>query len=146
MPSWNAPGHSIPFECCGGRRPLANGADGISDIEGSEPDWRSCEGSSERVPATSEFQSLRGCPMASALTRPPFLPINPQLSTLNFQRFCPSVLNPQLSAINSQPSSYFTPTGTPAFTRPASRTISQFANRIQPWLAALPIVSGSSVP
>src|SRR5437016_1804034 len=25
----------------------ANGANGMSDIEGSEPDWRSCEGSSE---------------------------------------------------------------------------------------------------
>src|ERR1700730_16757859 len=33
-----------------------NGANGIRDIEGSEPDWLSCEGSSERVRATSEFQ------------------------------------------------------------------------------------------
>src|SRR5206468_12004165 len=37
-------------------------------------------------------------------------------------------------------------TGTPAFTRPASRTMSQFASRIQPWLTPFPIVSGSSVP
>ena len=28
----------------------------MSDIEGSEPNWRSCEGSSEQVWATSEFQ------------------------------------------------------------------------------------------
>jgi hypothetical protein len=28
----------------------------MSDIEGSEPDWRSCERSSEQVWATSEFQ------------------------------------------------------------------------------------------
>jgi len=31
----------------------------MSDIEGSEPDWPSCEGSSERVWATSEFQLAR---------------------------------------------------------------------------------------
>jgi hypothetical protein len=28
-------------------RNSANGANGMSDIEGSEPDWCSCEGSSE---------------------------------------------------------------------------------------------------
>ena len=33
-----------------------NGGNGMSDIEGSEPDWRSCKGSSEQVWATSEFQ------------------------------------------------------------------------------------------
>ena len=32
----------------------------MSDIEGSEPDWRSCEGSSEQVWATSEFQLSEG--------------------------------------------------------------------------------------
>jgi len=35
-----------------------NGANGMSDIEGSEPRWRSCEGSSEWQRVTSEFAKL----------------------------------------------------------------------------------------
>ena len=33
-----------------------NGANGLSDIEGSEPDWQSDEGRSERARAAKEFQ------------------------------------------------------------------------------------------
>src|SRR5438094_205616 len=35
-----------------------NGANGMSDIEGSEPRWRSCEGSSEWQRVTTEFAKL----------------------------------------------------------------------------------------
>ena len=37
-------------------------------------------------------------------------------------------------------------TGTPAFTFPARRTMSQLARRTQPWLAERPMASGSLVP
>jgi hypothetical protein len=41
---------------------------------------------------------------------------------------------------------YLTDTSAPGLTRSASRTMSQFASRMHPWLAARPMVSGSSVP
>ena len=44
----------VVSEC--GQRASFNAANGMNDIEGSEPDWRSCEGNSERVWAKSAFQ------------------------------------------------------------------------------------------
>ncbi len=40
------------------------GASGMSDIEGSELDWRSDEVTSERAPAANEFQIVDDLPGA----------------------------------------------------------------------------------